>query len=177
MTIGVISESQRKAARVAGLTYLFTMAIVVATNFGIHGRLIVPGNAAETARNIMAHETLFRVGIVGFLTYGTGLVVLLTALYVVLEPAGRGLALLAAFWRFAYALVWVFMALNFHYALRLLHGADYLQVFETERLQALARLYLAANFDAYYVGLPFFALASTTCSYLWFKSEIGRAHV
>jgi hypothetical protein len=43
-------------------------------------------------------------------------------------------------------------------------------------LQALARLYLAANFDDYYVGLPFFSLASTVCSYLWLKSNyIPRA--
>jgi hypothetical protein len=36
---------------------------VVFAQFGIHDRLIVEGNAAETARNIMAHERLFRIGI------------------------------------------------------------------------------------------------------------------
>ncbi len=59
MIISTIDESQRKAARVAGFTYLFTMAIVVFANFAIHGRLIVAGNAAETARNIMAHDDYF----------------------------------------------------------------------------------------------------------------------
>lgn len=49
MTISTIDESQRKAARVAGFTCLFMMAIVVFANFGIHARLIVAGNAAETA--------------------------------------------------------------------------------------------------------------------------------
>jgi Domain of unknown function (DUF4386) len=37
--------------------------------------------------------------------------------------------------------------------------------------QALARLALHANFDTYYAGLPFFALASTLCSCLWFQSR------
>src|SRR5206468_3665638 len=54
--------------------------------------------------------------------------------------------------------------------LRLLGTASYLQVFEADRLQALARLQIAANFDDYYIGLPFFGLAATVCSYLWLKS-------
>ena len=176
MTISTIDESQRKAARVAGFTCLFTMAIVVFANFGIHDRLIVAGNAAETARNIMAHERLFRIGIACGLIYSAGVVVLLTALYVILKPVNRSLALLAAFWRLVYALMWVLMTLNLFDALRLLSGADYLRVFEAERLQALARLYLSARFDQYYVGLLFWGLGSTVCSYLWFKSNyIPRA--
>ena len=68
------------------------------------------------------------------------------------------------------------MTLNLFEALRLLSGADYLRIFEAERVQALAKLYLGARFDQYYVGLLFYALASTVCSYLWFKSNyIPRA--
>ncbi len=63
MIISTIDESQRKAAKVAGFTYLFTLATVVFAQFGVHNRLIVEGNAAETARNIMAHERLFRISI------------------------------------------------------------------------------------------------------------------
>ena len=51
-----------------------------------------------------------------------------------------------------------------------------MRVFETDRLQALARLSQATSFDVYYVGLLFYGLASTVCSYLWFKSSyIPRA--
>lgn len=170
MTISTIDESQRKAARIAGFTLLFAMAIVVFAHFGIYTRLIVPGNAAETARNIMAHETLFRINIACDLIYVANVVVLLAALYVILKPVNRSLALVAAFCRLIYVLMWVVTALNMLGALRLLDGATYLRVFEADRLQVLARLYLRANFDAYYVGLPFFGLASTVCSYLWFKS-------
>jgi hypothetical protein len=68
------------------------------------------------------------------------------------------------------------MTLNLLSTLRLVGSASYLQVFEPDRLQALGKLYLAANFDDYYVGLPFFGLAATVCSYLWFKSKyIPRA--
>src|SRR5258708_37623863 len=105
MAIYTIDDSQRTAARVAGFAYLITFAIVVYVNFGIHERLIVENNAAETARNILAHERLYRIGIAGDLMYCVGGVVLLAALYVILKPVNRGLALLAAFWRF----VWVLM--------------------------------------------------------------------
>ena len=50
-------------------------------------------------RNIMAHELLFRINIACDLIYGAGLVVLLTALYVILKPVNRSHALLAAFFR------------------------------------------------------------------------------
>ncbi len=176
MTIGPIDDSQRAAARVAGLAYLITFATVVYVNFGIHDRLIAGDNAAETARNILAHEQLFRIGIVGDLIYCAGIVVLLTALYVILRPINRYLALLAAFWRLAWVLMWLVMTLHLFDALRLLSSPDYLRAFEADQLQALARLHLSTRFDYYYVGLLFGALASTVCAYLWFKSRyIPRA--
>jgi len=169
MVIYIVDDSQRTAAKVAAFAYLITFAAVVYVNFAIHDRLIVD-NAAETARNILAHERLFRVGIVGDLVYCAGVVVLLTALYVILKPVSRGLALLAAFWRLVWVLMWLVMTLHLFDALRLFNGADYLRAFEAER-SALARFYLGTRFDYYYVGLLFGALASTICGYLWFKSR------
>lgn len=166
-----LEQSQRKAARVAGFMSLFTMAVVVFAHYVIYAPLMVPGNVAETARNIIAHEQLFRLTIACYLIYGVGLVVLLTALYEILKPVNRGLALLAAFFRLAYALMWVMIGLEMFGVLRVLSGAAYLQGFEADRLQALARLHLTAGFDAYYVGLLFWGFASTVCSYLWFKSN------
>ena len=99
MATYAIDESQRKAARLAGFTFLFAMAIVILANYGINIRLIVPGNAAETARNITAHETLFRINIACNLIYIVSLVVLLAALYVILQPVNRNLALVAALCR------------------------------------------------------------------------------
>jgi len=169
MTIYTIDESQRKAAKVAGLAYLLTFAAVVYVNFGIHDRLIVESNA-ETARNILAHQQLFRIGIVGDLVYCAGVVVLLTALYVILRPVSRGLALLAALWRLIWVLVWLAMTLHLFDALRVLSDTDVFRAFGTDQSQALASLYLP-RFDYYYVGLLFGSLASTLCGYLWFRSR------
>lgn len=176
MTIAAIDDAQRKAARLAGLAGLLPIPLLLYANFGIHEQLIVESNVAQTAQNIVAHETLFRIGIACDLIYTAGVMVSLAALYVVLKPVDRTLALLAAFWRLVYALMWVGMTLKLFEALRLVSGADYLRGFEPERLQALSRLSLSAGLDGYYVGLLFWALAATLCSYLFFKSHyIPRA--
>jgi uncharacterized Tic20 family protein len=171
MTISTINNSQRKAAKIAGFSCLFAMAVVVFGNYALLNPLIVPGNAAETARNIVAHETQFRITATCFVIYSAGVVVLLTALYVILKPVNPSLALVGALFRLVFALLWLLTTLNLLRALRLLGSTSYLQVFEADRLQALARLSVAANFDDYYVGLPFFGLAATVCAYLWLKSN------
>jgi len=171
MTLAAIDNLQRTAAKVAGWSGLLTFAIVVFGNFVLLNPLTVPGNAAATAQNIVAHKTQFRLTVVCFLTYSLGVVVLLSALYLILKPVNPGLALVGALSRLVFAFLWLLSTLNMLSALRLLGNANYLQVFEPDRLQALAKLYLSANFDDYYVGLPFFGLAATICAWLWFKSN------
>src|SRR3984893_14417738 len=171
MTISKIDNSQRTAAKVAGVAGLLTFAIVVFGNYVLLNPLILPRNAADTARNILAHQTQFRLALTCFIAYGIGTIVLLTALYVVLAPVNRGLALAGALFRLVFAMLWLIAPLNSLAALRLLGDASYLKVFEPDRLQALAREQLAGSFDDYYVGLPFFGLAATICAWLWLKSN------
>ena len=106
-----------------------------------------------------------------FLLTASSVVVLLAALYVILKPVNQGLALVGALFRLVFALLWLLSTLNMLGALRLLGDAGYLQVFEPDRLQVLARVSVAATFDDYYVGLPFFGLAATVCAWLWLKSN------
>ncbi len=171
MATNTIESSQRTAAKVAGVSLLFSMVIVVFANYVLLNPLIVRGNAAETARNIMAHETQFRVALTCFLTYSASVIVLLAALYVILKPVDQGLALVGALFRLVFAIMWLLSTLNMLGALRLLSGASYLQIFEADRLQALARVSVAGTFDDYYIGLPFFGLAATVCAWLWLKSN------
>ena len=62
MTIATIDESQRKAAKVVGFAYLFALPPAIFAEFYVRAQLIAFDNAAQTARNIMAHERLFRLG-------------------------------------------------------------------------------------------------------------------
>ncbi len=173
MTISAIDQSQRTAAKVAGFTCLFGMAIVVFVNYWLLNPLIVPDNAAETARNIMAHERQLRLTVTCFLIYSADVIVLLAALYVILRPVNRGLALGGAFLSLVFALLWLLTKLNLLSALRLLSSASYLQVFEADRLQALARVQAAANFDAYYVGLPFVICAFVFLIFPYFNKIVN----
>jgi Domain of unknown function (DUF4386) len=166
----VPNNAQRTAAKVAGVAGLLAFILVVFGNYVLLEPLIVPRNAADTVRNILAHQTQFRLALACFIVYGIGSVVLLSALYVILAPVNRGLALAGALFRLVFAILWLTAPLNSLAALRLLGDATYLKVFEPDRLQALARAQIAASFDDYYVGLPFFGLAATVCAWLWLKS-------
>src|SRR5437899_6664014 len=166
-----VDNAQRTDAKIAGVAGLVAFGLVVFGNYVLLDPLIVPGNAADTARNILAHETQFRVALTCFIAYGIGSVVLLSALYVILAPVNRGLALAGALFRLVFAMLWLIAPLNSLMALRLLGDASYLKVFEPDRLQDLARVQIAGSFDDYYVGLPFFGLAATVCAWLWLKSN------
>src|SRR2546425_2491752 len=171
MTTCTIDNSQRTAAKIAGVAGLLAFGLVVFGNYVLLDPLIIPRNAADTARNILAHQTQFRLALICFITYGIGAIVLSTALYVILAPINRGLALAGALFRLVFAILWLIAPLNSLAALRLLGDASYLKVFEPDRVQALARVQLAGSFDDYYAGLPFFGLAATVCAWLWLKSN------
>ena len=72
----MIDNSQRTAAKIAGWSYLLSFTVVVFANYALLGPLIIPRNAVETAQNILAHPTQFRVALTLFLTYSVGTVVL-----------------------------------------------------------------------------------------------------
>jgi hypothetical protein len=170
MSTDPIDESQRKAAKVVGFTYLLALVPAIFAEFYVRGSLVVFDNAAQTAQNIVAHETLFRLGIAGNIAVFAVDVALITALYVVLKPVNRNLALVAAGWGLIETGVLVAVTLNDFAVLRILSGAGYMSVFGAERLQGLARLSIAQHDATYNVGLVFAGLRSTTFCYLWFTS-------
>jgi len=112
MAINTIDDSLPTAAKIAGLSCLLTMAIVVFANYGLLNPLIVPGNAAETARNIVAHKRQFRITVTCVLIYSVDVVVILAALYVIVSPVNRGLALVGALFRLVFALLWLLTTLT-----------------------------------------------------------------
>jgi hypothetical protein len=171
MTSTPIDNSQRVAAKIAGVAGLLAVMIVVFGNYVLLEPLVVRGDAIRTTQNFVAHKTQVRFVVTWFLMYSAVGVVLLSPLYVILKPINLALALIGAFFRLLFLILWLLSTLNLLGALRLLGDAPYLQVFDPDRLQALARVAVAANVDHYYVGLPFFGLAATVCAYLWLKSN------
>ena len=172
VTIRDIDDSQQRAARIAGFLYLITMAISVFAHYFVRGRLIVRGDALQTARNISSAERLFRVGVACDLVMIAGVVMLVWALYVVLKPVQRNVALLAMLWRLVAecSLVAVTTVSSFA-VLALLGGADYLRALDPRQLPALAYALLRVHGAGFDIAFIFLGLGSALFSYLWFKSR------
>jgi hypothetical protein len=160
---------QRRWARVVGFSYLFALLPAIFAEFYVSGKL-VSGDAIATAQNIIAHERLFRLGIASNLLVSAADVLLVTALYVVLERVNRRLALLATFFRLMETTILIVATLNDFYVLRLLSGASYLTTVNPDALAALARVSIGAHGSAYGVGLLLFGFGSSVFCYLWLKS-------
>jgi hypothetical protein len=176
MATYTVDESQRTAARVAGFLYLFTMVTANCAEFYVRGRLIVPGDAVQTATNIAASPGLFRLGIASDLITFAGDAVLVVALYIVLKPINRNLALLALFWRLVECSIATATLASDFAAVLLLSGADSLRALGAEQWQALGRLLISVDTGGNRVAALFFGLGSTLFAYLWFKSRyIPRA--
>lgn len=166
----VVADTQLRAARVVGLSYL--LAILPALFSGIYIASHLAGNAnpATAAEWIISHQRLFRLGIASDLIAFTIDIALVTSLYVVLKPVNKSLALFAAFCRVIETALFFAVTLRYFDMLGFLSGADYLRGFEADHLQALARLAFSAHNSGYNVGLVLAGLGSTVFCYLWLES-------
>lgn len=166
-----VSDAQRAAAKVAALAFPISLFFVAYATFGLRGDLVVRGDVAETVRRIAAAAAVFRLSVVFDVVYAAGLVVLLTALYVVLSPVNRSLALVASVSKFVYAATAILIALSGLTLLRLASDPVYVQGLGPGALHALVALTSAGAWDRYYVGLVFWSLSSTLFAWLWLKSR------
>jgi hypothetical protein len=170
MTDRIADMSLRQAAVVAGIGLLIITILAPFADFFVRQSLIVPGDAAATANKIMASESLFRIAISSYLIVAILDVVVAWALYVLLKPVNKSLSLLAAWLRVVYAAILGITLLNLVIALRLLDGADFMRVFETDQLYAQAMLFLNAFSDGWEMGLAIFGIHLLVLGYLAFKS-------
>jgi hypothetical protein len=117
--------------------------------------LVVPGNAARTARNITAHEGLFRLGIVSLYLVAALDVVSAWALYRVFKPVSQGLSRLAAGLRTAYAAVFM-VAIS--------------QLFGALRTHAQALQHINTFTNIWDAGLVLFGLSLFVLAHLAYSS-------
>ncbi len=169
MSYRITNTLQHDPARVAGFMYLFPLTIGFFSSFMRY--VVWEGDAAKTANQIMASEQRFRMMLASDLIAFASIVLLALALYILLKPVNKILALLALFWWLGEAFILGINTLNDYVVLVLLSGADYLSVFDESQLQALVRVFLLAHGTGYNIGLIFFGLGSTVFSYLLFKSN------
>ncbi|MDQ0919524.1 DUF4386 domain-containing protein [Paenibacillus sp. V4I5] len=157
-------------ARVAGLGLLLMAVLAMFSNFSVLEGLIVPGDAAATASNIIANEMLFRSGFISFVIVLILDVLVAWALYVLLKPVNKNLAMLAACFRLVYTAIFGIALSNFLNVLPLLNGAEYLTVFTKEQLHAQVLLLIDAFNNGWLIGLVFFGFHLLVVGYLIVKS-------
>ena len=170
MTNRSTDTSLRGAALAAGFGLLLMTICAVFAEFFVFQKLIVPGNAATTAQNITAGETLFRAGVGAFLIVILCDVVVAWALYVYLKPANPILSLLAGWLRLVYAVMFGVALANTLGVLRLLHGAPDVTALEPAQMHARVMLLLNAFRDGWAVGFVFFGFHLGVVGYLAFTS-------
>jgi Domain of unknown function (DUF4386) len=160
----------KKDARIAGFLYLSLMTAPLRLMY-IPGKLFVAGNAAATANNIAAHETLFRLGIVSDLFTGTMAIFLTLALYRLFKPVNQNLAaVMVILGSLMVTPIYFINTLNDAAALLFARGADFLSVFDASQRQAMAVLFLRLHHQGVVVNEIFWGLWLVPFGLLVYKS-------
>jgi len=159
-----------KAARVAGAVYLSLVLTAPFSLLYVPGKLIVRGNAAATADNILAHETLFRLAILADLVGQVIFICLAIALYRLLSGVNKTWAGLMVAFVLASAAVGFFNTLNDIAALILFRGADFLAVFDKPQRDALGMLFIRLHSQGIFIDEMFWGLWLFPFGLLVFRS-------
>ena len=164
-------NSNSKAVKVAGLMFLFAFIVPTLNWAFVLSKFIVADDVMATAKNIMANDLLFRVGITIELIMSVGLVVLATSLYIILKPVNKSLALLGLSLKLVEAAIVAAIVLVSFIGLQILNGQAYLTAFTAEQLQAPIGLLLNKHTAIYSIPMVFLGLDMMIFSYLLFKSD------
>src|SRR5437667_869059 len=162
--------SPRFEARITGAFYLLTILTGIFAHGFVSGSLVVDGDAAATASNILMHKSLFQLGFAAYLIEMACQIAMTALFYDLLKPVGRSVSLLAAFLGFAGCVIKTFSRVFFIAPLFVLGGAHYLSVFSAEQLQALALLFLKVNDRGAATALVFFGFYALLTGYLIMRS-------
>lgn len=163
-------NSIKKTARVAGFLYLLSAPFAIFGLMYIPANLIVPGDTATTANNIMASESLFRLSIVSALiTQIIGILVVLV-LYKLLKPVNKNHAVLMVIFMLVAVPIAMLNEFNHFAALLLLNGADFLTAFTADQLHAQVMLFLDLHELGITIASIFWGLWLFPMGYLVFKS-------
>jgi hypothetical protein len=170
ITRAMTEMSPRTKARLAGAFYLLTILTGIFAQGFISARLIVPGDAAATANNILSYGGLFRLGFAVYMIEMVCQIIMTVLIYDLLKPVNRSISLLAAVVGFIGCGIKTFSRLFYFAPLLVLGGTHYLSVFSGEQLNAVALLFLRVNDIGAGIALVFFGFYAILRGYLVIKS-------
>lgn len=170
MTHQSIEYFPQRYARTGGALYLAIIVLGAFAEGFVANRLVVPGDAALTAQNILAAPQLWRLGVAADLIVVLCAVPLLWIEYLLLRPVSKHLVLLAVLSNVVSLAVEAVSKVFLLAVMPTLDRADYLRAFEPRQLQILANLAFRSHDIAFNIALIFFGFTCLVNGYLIFKS-------
>jgi hypothetical protein len=179
MAVNPISNARNESApgrlqtyaRIAGVLFLISMFAGFFGELYVPSKLIVLSDAAATARNIRASETLFRLGFGAYLVEALCDVALSLVLYALLKTVDEDWALLAAFFGLLSTALYAVSELFYFGAAIVLRGGDSLKAFTPDQLDGLALLSLKFYVYGSGIFMVFFGVAAMLRGYLIYRSR------
>jgi hypothetical protein len=168
---GAFNVSPRAQARIAGVIYIAAGAMSLIGEMFVRGKLIVSGDPAATAANILSHALLWRAGGVADLVAAAGDATLALLFFVLFAGVSRPIALLAAFFRLIHVALLATITLLHFAPLAYLSTTTPLQGMSTPQLQAQAFAFLRLHSIGYNIALFFFGLTCIALGYLIWRSS------
>jgi len=163
------SNVKNNYTMIAGITYAFiiVLSLIPSAIFDL-GSLLKAKNAAD---NIIGQEGIIGLSIAIEFIMFILVMVLSWALYIILKPVNKSIALFGLIFRFSEAVLGCVVIMFYLAILMLLSGAEYLQVFQPEQLQALARFFGKLGGVGYYLLLITMGIGAIAYCYLFYISR------
>ncbi len=165
-----VDASPRRRARIAGLLYLIVIVGGIFAELLVRGRVVVHGDPAATAHNIMAHEMLYRWGFVIELLYLVCNVPLALLLYDLFKVVNRTVALLDLGFGLLSTVIEAVSLLGHYAPLVFLNGGQHLSAFTPEQLQVASYVSIQLFEYGFAIALVFFGFDCFAMAYLIVRS-------
>ena len=164
------TEHPQRWARMAGALYLLIIAFGIFGEMFVRGALEVPGNPTATASRIVDSMLLWRAGIAGDVVMHMFDIPVMLAIYVLLRPVNRNLALFALLSNVVQTSVLVANKLTLLLPALLLESSSAAAAFTPAQVAALSQVSIAAHGYGFGLGLVFFGMTCVVEGHLIARS-------
>jgi hypothetical protein len=164
------SIAPRRAARIAGISYVAIFLLAIFANFVVREGLVEPDNAAATVANINGSMGLFRLGMIAFLVVFVMDVVISWALHMIFREVDHDLSLGAAWFRLVYTTFLGVALVFFYQALQLVDDSGIAAAYTADQANAQTMIALDSFNSVWLVGLVAFGVHLVVIGYLIIRS-------
>lgn len=170
-----VTEHPRLLARVAGVFYLIIIVFAMFAYKYVRGQVIIPGDMAQTAANMLAHERLYRLGFTAAVVVVVCNLPVGWILFELLKVVNQRIALLALLFIVVAATIEAVNLFNYIEPLFTFTLPEYRSAFQANELQALARGPIRMFGYAFSVSLAFFGVFCVLTGHLIIRSKFFPA--